>query len=198
MIADTASGYTGGVTGPAKRRRADARRNYDVLLEAAKDVFARLGTDAPLEVVAQEAGVGRGTLYRHFPSREHVFAAIMRDSAELLDARARELLDAPDGAGRLPEWLRLYDGAATEYPGMSGHVGDGLADDGSPVATTCAPMKASFAALLDRARAEGHVRPDVTATQVLTLVGALPKDPATGRTAEPYLDVVLEGLRITT
>lgn len=163
-----------------------------MLLEAAKDVFARLGTDAPLEVVAQEAGVGRGTLYRHFPSREHVFAAIMRDSANLLDVRARELLDSPDGTARLAEWLRLYDRAATEYPGLSGH------GDASPVATTCAPMKASFAALLDRARAEGRVRPDVTAAQVLTLVGALPKDPATGRTAEPYLDVVLAGLRITT
>ncbi|QRP49534.1 TetR/AcrR family transcriptional regulator [Amycolatopsis sp. FDAARGOS 1241] len=179
---------------PEKRQRADARRNYDVLLAAAKDVFARLGTDAPLEFVAQEAGVGRGTLYRHFPSREHVFAAIMRDSADALDAHARELLDAPDGGARLPEWLRHFDRAATEYPGLTGHV----TDDGSPVAVTCAPMKASFKRLLARARDEGRVRPDVSAAQVLTLVGALPKDPETGRTAKPYLDVVLEGLRITT
>lgn len=185
-----------GTDGPAKRLRVDARRNREALLATAKEVFTRLGTDVPLDVIAHEAGVGHGTLYRHFPSREHVFAAIMADSAAVLEARANELADAPDLGDAVPAWLRLYDRFATEYPGMSGHVG-ALADDGSPVASTCGPMKASFVRLWARAQREGRARADVTAPQVLALVSALPKDSLSGRTVEPYLDVALEGLRVS-
>jgi AcrR family transcriptional regulator len=87
---------------PAGRRTA----HRDALLATSRAVFARLGTDVPLEVVAQEAGVGRGTLYRHFPSREHVLAAIMRDNAAVLEEKARELIEAPE----------LSDGVATSRP----------------------------------------------------------------------------------
>jgi AcrR family transcriptional regulator len=180
-----------------KRVRVDAQRNRDALLTTAKAVFARLGTNVPLEVVAQEAGVGRGTLYRHFPSREHIFAAIMRDSAAVLDEKARKFIEAPELSDALPDWLGLYDRFATEYPGMSTHVG-GLTDDESPMAGTCGPMKNSFARLWDRAQREGRARSDLTATQALALISSLPKDPATGRTAKPYLDVALEGLRVLT
>jgi AcrR family transcriptional regulator len=178
-----------------KPRRADARRNYDALLAAGKAVFARSGTDAPLEDVARAAGVGQGTLYRHFPTREHLFVAIMKDRVDLLDVEARKLIDAPDAWQALTTWLRLYDRSATEYRGMSARVSDGLADDGSPVAAACAPMKASFALLFTRARDQGTVRADVTAVQVLTMIANLPKDPRSGTTISPYLDIVLSGLR---
>lgn len=177
-----------------KRLRVDAQRNRDALLATAKAVFARLGTDVPLDVVAQEAGVGRGTMYRHFPSREHMIAAIMGDNATALEEKARELLDAPELADGVSDWLRLYDRFATEYPGMSAHVG--RLDDESPVADTCGPMKDSFARLWDRAQREGRARDDVTATQTLALISSLPKEPATHRTAEPYLEIALEGLRV--
>ena len=180
-----------------KRLRVDAQRNRDALLATARTVFARLGTDVPLEVVAQEAGVGRGTLYRHFPSREHMLAAIMRDNATELEEKARELLDERKLSGGLPDWLRLYDRFATDFPGMSAHIG-GLADDESPLAGACGPMKDSFARLWDRAQREGRARRDVTATEALALISSLPKDPATGRTAKPYLNVALEGLRVLT
>ena len=177
----------------SNRLRADAQRNRDALLATAKAVFARLGTDVPLEVVAKEAGVGRGTMYRHFPSREHMLAAILRDKADVLDQKARELYETPD---RLAEWLRRYDQFASEYPGMSAHV-RGLADDDSPMADTCGPMKQSFARLWEHAQRKGLARGDVTAAQALALIGALPKDPATQRTAEPYLQVALDGLRVS-
>lgn len=173
----------------------DAQRNRDALLATAKAVFARLGTDAPLEIVAQQAGVGRGTLYRHYPTREHMFAAIMRDSAAALDTNAHELLDAPELSDGLSDWLRSYDRFATEYPGMSAHVG-GLTEDETPIADTCGPMKNSFTRLWDRAQREGRARGDVTAAQVLALISSLPKDPVTGRTVDPYVDVALEGLRV--
>ena len=178
-----------------KRLRSDAQRNRDALLATSRAVFARLGTDVPLEAVAQETGVGRGTLYRHFPSREHMLAAIMRDNATVLEEKAREFIEELKLSDGVPDWLRLYDRFATEFPGMSAHVG-GLADDESPVAGTCGPMKDSFARLWDRAQRQGRARRDVTATQALALISSLPKDPATGRTAKPYLSVALEGLRV--
>jgi len=182
-------------TATPKPLRVDAQRNRDALLATARAVFARVGTDVPLEVVAQEAGVGRGTLYRHFPTREHLLAAILRDAATVLEEKARELIESPEPADGLPDWLRQYDRFATEFSGMSVHVG-GLADDASPLADTCGPMKKSFARLWRRSQRDGRARPDVTATQALALISSLPKDPATGRTAKPYLDVALEGLRL--
>src|SRR6185437_8350907 len=105
--------------------------------------------------------------------------------------------EAPELSDGLPDWLLLYDRFATEFPGMSAHVG-GLADDQSPVAGACGPMKDRFARLWNLAQREGRARRDVSATQALALISSLPKDPATGRTAKPYLDVALEGLRVLT
>jgi AcrR family transcriptional regulator len=186
----------GSTDAEAKAPRADARRNYEALVAAAKEVFARLGTDAPLDAVTRLAGVGRGTLYRHFPTREHLFVAIMRERVDELSRKAQELLSAPDVSAALVEWLRLYDQSATDYPGMSAQVGGGLADETSPVAPLCGPMKDRFALLIERARREGAIREDIPAVQILALVGALPKDPETGRTISPQLDIVLEGLRL--
>jgi hypothetical protein len=78
---------------------------------------------------------------------------------------------------------------------MSARVGKALIDDGSPVAAACAPMKASFELLFNRARDAGVIRAGVTPVQVLALVAALPKDPRSDSTIEPYLDIVLSGLR---
>ena len=175
--------------------RADAQRNHDAVLAAAKAVFARAGTDAPMEDVARAAGVGKGTLYRRFPTREHLFAAILQDRVNELDASAQRALDASDVWRALTGWLELYDRCATEYPGMSARVGESLRDGTSAVATLCGPMKNSFARLFERARQQVPLRPDLTPTQLLSMISALPKDPATGQTIEPCLRVVLDGLR---
>ena len=174
--------------------RADAQRNYDALLAAGKSTFARFGVDAPFEDVAREAGVGRGSLYRHFPTRDHLFVAILQERVDFLDAKAREFLDAPDAWLALSEWLRLYDQSATEYAGMSARLGSSLADDGSPIATLCGPMKANFSHLFDRAKKETPLRPDVTALALLAMISGLPKDPQSGRTLDPCLEIVLSGL----
>jgi AcrR family transcriptional regulator len=179
----------------AKTLRTDARRNYEALVAAAREVFAELGTDAPLDVIARRAGVGRGTLYRHFPAREHLFVAIMQERVDALASKAQESLGAGDAFAALEEWLRLYDRNATDYRGMSAHVSGGLADAASPVAPLCAPLEDSLAMLVERARGAGQLRGDISAVQILTLIGSLPKDRDTGRTGSPYLDVVLDGLR---
>jgi AcrR family transcriptional regulator len=178
-----------------KPRRADAQRNHDAVLAAARALFAQEGIDAPMEDVARAAGVGKGTLYRRFPTREHLFAAILQDRVDELDASAQRALDAPDAWRALSEWLKLYDRCATGYRGMSARVGESLSDDSSAVGTLCGPMKNSFARLFERARQEVPLRPDLTPTQLLSMVSALPKDVGTGRTPEPCLRVVLDGLR---
>ena len=175
--------------------RADAQRYHDAILTAAKALFAQAGTDAPLEDVARAAGVGKGTLYRRFPTREHLFAAILQERVDELDACAQRALDAPDVWQALSEWLELYDQCATEYPGMSARVGESLGDDKTAVGTLCSPMRTSFARLFERARQEAPLRHDLTSTQLLSMVSALPKDPETGRTLEPCLRVILDGLR---
>src|SRR6267154_4448283 len=182
------------VTTRPKPLRADAQRNYDALLVGGKSVFARLGVDAPFEDVAEKAGVGRGTLYRHFPTRDHLFVAILQERVDFLDAKARELLDAPDAWQALSEWLRLFDQSAIEYGGMSARLGNSLTDDGSPVATLCGPMKTSFANLFERAKHETPLRPDITPFPLLAMISGLPKEPQTGKTLEPCLEVVLSGL----
>src|ERR1700751_6333794 len=103
----------------AKLMRADAQRNHDAVLAAAKAVFAQAGTDAPMEDVARAAGVGKGTLYRRFPTREHLFAAILQDRVDELDVSARRALDAPDAWRALREWVGVYDRWSAAYPGMS-------------------------------------------------------------------------------
>ena len=176
--------------------RADAQRNHDAVLAAAKAVFAQTGTDAPMEDVARAAGVGKGTLYRRFPTREHLFAAILQERVDELDASAQRALTAPDVWRALTEWLELYDRCATEYPGMSARVGESLSDDTSAVGTLCGPMKNSFCpAVRAWLRQEVPLRPDLTTSQLLSMVSALPKDARTGRTVEPCLRVVLDGLR---
>ena len=183
------------VTAAPKALRVDAQRNYDALLAAGKSVLARLGADAPLDEIARQAGVGRGTFYRHFPTRGHLFVAIMQERLDLLDERARELRETPDAWEAVVEWLRLWDRSAAEYAGLSARVSDGLAEDGSHVAQACVPVKMNFALLFERAQKEGTVRSDITAVQVLTLVAALPEHPVAGKTQNLYLDVVLDGLR---
>jgi AcrR family transcriptional regulator len=184
----------GSATTAPKALRADAQHNYDALLAAGKSVFARFGADAPFEDVARAAGVGRGSLYRHFPTRDHLFVAILQERVDFLEAKAGELLGAPDAWQALSEWLRLFDQSATEYAGMSARLGSSLADDGSPVATLCGPMKTSFAQLFERAKHETPLRHDISAIPLLAMISGLPKDPHSGETLDPCLEIVLSGL----
>src|ERR1700759_5830404 len=103
---------------PARLMRADAQRNHDAVLAAARAVFARAGSDAPMEDVARAAGVGKGTLYRRFPTREHLFAAILQERVDELDASAQRALAAPDVWQALSQWLGAWDRGGAGRPGM--------------------------------------------------------------------------------
>jgi AcrR family transcriptional regulator len=120
-----------------KSPRADAQRNRDALVAAAAILFAQRGEATTFEDVARAAGVGKGTLYRHFPTRDHLVAAIMRIRFDELTRRADELNDWDDPVSAVETWLREFD----QYPVRS----RGLR---SAIATACLPMKSSFTRLL--------------------------------------------------
>jgi AcrR family transcriptional regulator len=175
--------------------RADAARNVNAVLAAATEVFQELGADAPLDEVARRAGVGRGTLYRRFPTREHLFAAILRTQVDTLVEAAEARADAADPWEALWEWIRAYEEIGAEYRGMAARLSSALLELGSPVAELCAPMNAAFDVLFRRAQDLARVRRDVSSVDVLAIVAALPRNPDTGRANTAHLTVVLDGLR---
>lgn len=97
--------------------RADARRNHERLLTEARAAFAEHGTDAPLEEVARRAGLGIGTLYRHFPTRADLLNAVFQEALAALLHRSHELAGAAEPCRALVEWLRALIAHAGEYRG---------------------------------------------------------------------------------
>jgi AcrR family transcriptional regulator len=183
------------MTASSRVMRADATRNLNALLAAATEVFRDLGADAPLDEIPRRVGVARATLYRHFPTREHLFAAILRTQVNTLVEAAEARTDAADPWEALLEWIHAYEEVGAEYRGMSARLSSALLEDGSPVAEICAPMKAAFDVLFRRAQERARVRHDISSVDVLAIVSALPRDLDTGRAKAAYLAVVLDGLR---
>jgi AcrR family transcriptional regulator len=178
-----------------KTPRADAQRNREALIASAATLFARRGEATTFEDVAHAAGVGKGTLYRHFPTRDHLVAAIMQVRFDELTRRGDELIDTDDPLSAFESWLREFDQYPVRSRGLRSSVGIGLADSNSAIATACAPMKRSFSSLLERAQAVGSVRPDIDVPELLTVVASLPEAFRDREGRSPFLEVVLRGLR---
>ncbi|WHM36970.1 TetR/AcrR family transcriptional regulator [Streptomyces sp. BPTC-684] len=179
--------------------RADARRNYERLLGVARSAFAEHGTDASLEDVAKRAGVGIGTLYRHFPNRHALMNAIFQSEVDVLLARSRELLDAEQPCTALVEWLRAIITHTGEYRGVARALMSASHDDSSALAQCSVPMREAGSALLERAQLAGSVRVDVTIGDLLQLTNAIalaaeqaPDDP---ELADRLLALTLRGLQ---
>ncbi|MFE5709892.1 TetR/AcrR family transcriptional regulator [Streptomyces sp. NPDC056501] len=162
-------------TPPRRPMRADARRNLDKIVAAAGAVIAERGAEASLEEVARRAGVGSATLHRHFPSRQALLEAVFKDRVETLCAKADDLLAEPDPdrdpVQALATWLHAVAAHAVANRGL----GASLMRDADPaLGETCHDMITTAGdALLARARAAGAVRPEVTVTRLLKLVGAI-------------------------
>ncbi|WP_067170100.1 TetR/AcrR family transcriptional regulator [Microtetraspora niveoalba] len=152
----------------ARRRRADARRNHDLLVAVARETFAESGPDASLNEIARRAGVGPGTLYRHFPNRAALLTAVLRDRVDTLCGHAERLLsaDSPDGA--LTEWLHAFLIHARVNQGL----GSALMIEGQEAqGFDChRAIQEAAAALLARAQRAGTARADLTAGDLLQLV----------------------------
>jgi AcrR family transcriptional regulator len=177
--------------------RADARRNRQRLLAAARTAFTEHGAEASLDDIARRAGVGSGTLYRHFPTRQALVQAVYHDQVEALCARGYELLDTlpPDDA--LAAWLRAMADYIATKRGLASAMKAIMDDQGSQVfAASKEAMHAAATALLTRAQEAGTVRADADVNDLLRLVHAIAvateQAPDGG---ERLLSLVMDGLR---
>lgn len=191
---------SGGSATNLRKPRADAVRNRERVLEAAKAVFSAGGPDASLEAVARRAGVGIGTLYRHFPTREALFEAVYRREVEQLGELAEQLKREPQPVEALRRWLRSNVEFVATKKGMSAALA--LAAHGKSselVAFSFERLTKAVGALLDRAVAAGEIRADVSAEDLLrALIGMcyLHDQPGWQASVIRLLDVFIDGLRV--
>lgn len=153
--------------------RADAQKNYDQLLAVARDVFTEQGADASLRDVARRAGVGLGTLYRHFPTRDALLEALLRASFDALTARAGALEASGPADDALVSWLREIIAVTHSHRGVIALMMGAIEDLNSALHASCVTLRASGARLLARAQAEGLARVDIDGTDLFDLVAAL-------------------------
>ena len=188
-------------TGTPATMRADARRNRQLLIAAALAAFTEHGADdASLDEIARRAGVGIGTLYRHFPSRQALLEAVYRDQVEELCAGARDRAAAATPAQALENWLRDLMAFAATKRNLTSSLMSSPDSKRSEVAVSCSAMVREAAdGLLARAQRSGEIRPDVDATDLLRLSHALAlasELPSThADQPERLLKVLLDGLR---
>jgi AcrR family transcriptional regulator len=181
----------GGIVAAQRPRRADARRNFDALLAAARDAFAEKGAEASLEDIARQAGVGIGTLYRNFPTRRHLFETVYAEEVDALCRLADELADAPPWDG-LATWLRRF----VDYTVTKRAIRDVLSGESDIFIACRRAMLDAGEPLLLRAQAAGEVRSDMSFDDLLRLIS--------GVTGAAYVDteqrdrvfgITLDGMR---
>lgn len=176
--------------------RADAARNYDLLVTAAREAFAQHGTDTSLEEIARRAGVGIGTLYRRFPSRTALLEAVYVDEIQSVCDRAYDFDRELEPFEALAAWLRSFLGYGLSKKSLAGELTVALGKD-SPFFKVCKlNVQEAGQLLLDKAKAAGDVRSEVELPDVMRLVGSIHM----GRDIEPeqahrLLDIILCGLR---
>jgi AcrR family transcriptional regulator len=181
-----------------RRPRADAARNRERLIESAKVVFSSGGPDASLEAVARHAGVGIGTLYRHFPTRETLFEAVYRHEVGQLASYARQLSSDADPVQALRQWLRANVELVATKKGMLAALA--LAIDGSSelYAFSAENLTKAIQLLLDRAIEARAVRADIAAEDILrTIIGMCTMNDRPGWQASVLrmVDVLVDGLK---
>jgi AcrR family transcriptional regulator len=171
--------------------RADARRNFDALLAAARDAFAEQGTGASLEEIARRAGVGIGTLYRNFPTRQHLFDSVYFGEVEELCDAADDVADLPPWEA-LTTWLRRFVG----YAATKRAIYESLNRDSEMFKSAREAMYEAGEPLLVRAQEAGEARTDITFDDVLRMVSGLT---AAGfvddEQRERVLAIALDGVR---
>ncbi|GAA2305596.1 TetR/AcrR family transcriptional regulator [Streptomyces kunmingensis] len=162
---------TGADPGTAPRRR-DARRNRELLIEAAQEVFREQGLEAPLDVIARRAGVGNATLYRHFPTRVALVDAVFREPLTDTMAAGEEARQAPDAWAGLTGYLESVFTVLATDRGTNDLMTTGLRGV-EALEAVHAHNRRTVELLLERGRTQGTVRPEVTAEDVLFALAAL-------------------------
>jgi AcrR family transcriptional regulator len=179
---------------PQRPQRADARRNHDKLVAAARVLFAERGTSVPLEDVAEHAGVGIGTLYRHFPTRQALLEAVYVDEVEAIAQAAADLADLPPWEA-LSQWLHQYVGFAATKRALNEALVEAAPD--SDVLLSCrTAIVGAGSALIERAQHAGVIRGDTDFLDVVRMVSGIAMVPTVDdEQKQRLLDLALDGLR---
>lgn len=183
---------------PDRPLRADARRNRDAVLAAAAEAFAAAGVQAPLEDIARAAGVGVGTLYRHFPTREALVFGVYSREVEQLAASAAVLAADREPAEALREWMRRFVRYAATKRGLVGMLHTMVQDDTELFDRAKEQIAAAAGMLLRAAVDAGQIRADVSAEDLTRSMSGICM--VGGRAGEPdcagrLIDIVYDGLR---
>ena len=182
--------------------RADAQRNFELLLAAADAEFTEHGATASLEDIAKRAGVGIGTLYRHFPTRDDLIARVLQESTQAIVARGQALLAKPQPAKQLQTWIIELVGFVTTYRDLTAALAQGwVASNETQLCANCDVMTATGGALLARAQAAGEIRADaeikeiILSAQAAAWIAEQTKDPGA---VDRMLAILFDGLRAGT
>ncbi len=179
----------------SKPKRADARRNYDKVVAAAREAFAERGASTSLEEIARRADVGIATLYRNFPNRQSLLEAVYVDEVEQVARTAGEVGQLEPWEA-LSGWLHRVVGYLVTKHALVAEMLDYMGRD-APLFTACrAILFEAGEPLLERAQEAGVVRPDVQLSEIIMLVGGIAKIPATDpQQIERMVEIALDGLR---
>jgi AcrR family transcriptional regulator len=181
-----------------RQLRADAKINEDRLIEAATQAFARDGADASLKAIAKDAGVGIGTLYRRFPTREQLIWAIYRSEVDRICASVPDLLAQRPPAEALRAWMESFLGFLAAKRGMADALKAALATDDEQRLQTRGLITTALARLLEAGAADGTLRPDISPLDVMMALGGtalIASEPEQQEQAARLLDLLLDGLR---
>jgi AcrR family transcriptional regulator len=182
----------------ARKPRADAERNRVRLLETAKAAFAEKGSGASLDEIARIAGVGAGTLYRHFPTRDALVAAVYQNETEQLVAAADRLAKTHPPVKALREWLLLFvDYIATKH-GMSEVLDSIVGGTSDLYSASTTQVKHAIATLVDRAVASGDIRLDLDPLDLLRALAGVANiglGPDGEWAAKRLVDILIAGVR---
>ena len=196
-------GHHAGSVGPGalgaapRRQRVDARRNMDAVLNAAKAVFATSGVDAPAKEITDLAGVGVGTLYRHFPKRSDLVKAVLEQEIETCAEAGPALSEAHEPEAALEAWLDRY----TDFLATKDGLATALHSGGSAFADLrdhiVARLSPTLGSLLDRAVVSGHIRPGIGSAELLYAVAKLcmPVDGDAAGGNHRMVALLVDGLR---
>jgi AcrR family transcriptional regulator len=176
-------------------KRADARRNYDKVLTAAREAFAEGGESTALEEIARRAGVGIGTLYRHFPNRQALLEALYVNEVEEVCRSAAEL-DGGDPWEALSSWFERLMGYLATKQALSGELLNYLDRDSALFQVCRTSLYDAGGPMLRRAQEAGAARPDVEFPELMQMLMAISKIPvADPSQTEHMLRIALDGLR---
>ncbi|MCV7409737.1 TetR family transcriptional regulator [Mycobacterium florentinum] len=182
---------------PERRLRADAARNRARVLEVAYDTFAAEGLSVPIDEIARRAGVGAGTVYRHFPTKEALFRAVIEDRMQHLVDDGHALLESAGPGEALFAYLRSL---VLQWGAADRGLVDALAGFGIDVGSAAPDAEDAFLAMLDEllraAQRAGTARPDIGVRELKTImVGCQAMEAYNAELAERVTDVVVDGLR---